>query len=438
MNREFDGYENEDNRSDNGRTERHCRNTSGENSGEKNDACKDSHIKNWHPDYSLSSPHAREWHKQNEKSKHQAIDVKDGTYTVKHGDALSTIAARELKAEGKHADKKAIANEVKEIVALNHEKYSALDCNKEFLGTGWKLKMPHHKGSSGHSGDSPTIDSPPSARPPVDLPPTREQYDPPQVQSVQGMPPEQMPYRPAPPTPAVFEQQRTPQPFDQQSQLPMQMLGQVLQGITGGNRGFGNFGSPEYGQFGGDRLPMRLAEDLLNGNVQDAVNVIRAEMVRGNLMGAIQQANQVAEQTAAQQGMRSPLRIGIERDGDIDLIDQFGRRVARAGNVYGRGDYDGFQQQRYLQQQFHPQQYFQPQQHFQSPVNWRAGYGPSGSVMSTLQDRNAMLQQEAMNHVPQRHWQPNMNNGRRWGDQFDDPGMNQALRQLQRFGLPKI
>ncbi|RTL39201.1 MAG: LysM peptidoglycan-binding domain-containing protein [Candidatus Melainabacteria bacterium] len=453
MNRQFDSYQNEDSKPDGAGNGRHCRKDSGGHSSDNTDHCKDSHVKNWHPDYSLSSPHAREWHKQNEKSKHQSIETKDGVYTVKHGDALSTIAARELKAEGKSANKSSIAHEVKEIVALNHEKYKDLDCNKEYLAAGWKLKMPHHKSGGGHTGEHPDPDKKRDSQPgpPRELPPPQSQQPPP-------LPPERAGLQPPPQVPPQgYERQGAPQ-FDQ-SQIPMQILGQALRGLTGGmGGGMGGFGSPDYGQqYPGDRMTFRLAQDLLQGNVQDCVQVLRAEIARGNGIGAIQQANQIAEQSAAQQGMRSPLRIAIERDGDVDIVDQYGRRIAQAGNVYGRQNYDGWQQSPYLQQQqyFQQQQYLQQQQQQylqqqqllrqqqymqqQHPYsNWRSGYGVSGGAVAMIPDRSVQIQQDMFNVNPEHRWHPNMNNARGWGDRFDDPGMTQALNNLQRHGLAGI
>ncbi len=123
---------------------------SADQSNNRGARCADSRVSSWHPDYSLSSPEARQWHKQNKKISHDPLSLNeiDGTYTVQHGDCLSTIAARELSAEGKSTSKKSIAHEVEQIVALNRDKYSLLDCNKEYLEQGWKLRLPGLKSSS--------------------------------------------------------------------------------------------------------------------------------------------------------------------------------------------------------------------------------------------------------------------------------------------------
>lgn len=361
MNRQLDGNENEDSRADSNRKVRSCRKDFPVNSTDKNDSCKDSPVLDWHPDYSLSSPQAREWHKQNEKSRHQPLDIKHGVYTVKHGDALSTVAARELKAEGKRPDKKSIAHEVKEIVALNHEKYPALECNTEYLEAGWNLKMPHHKTTKNHSSEKHLgkDDSRQSVAPDQ---PNHRQPGPPldvsQPSQIQPVSPEHSHFQTVPAAPPVMERQGIPQ-FDQQSQFPMQILGQALRGLTGHA---GNLGSPDYAQIPGDQATYRLAQDLLQGDIRDAIHVLRAEIGRGNGIGVIQQANRIAEHAAAQQGNRSPLRIDVERDGDVDIVDQFGRRLAQAGNVYGRRANDGWPQEQYLQQQ-----QFMPQRPFMSP-----------------------------------------------------------------------
>jgi hypothetical protein len=109
----------------------------------KDKASADSNICNWHPDFSLSSPQAREWQKQNEKSRDQPLNLEsDGTYKVQPGDCLSTIASRELTAAGKSVDQKSVDDEVKALIALNRDQYKELDCNKDFLQVGWNLHLP--------------------------------------------------------------------------------------------------------------------------------------------------------------------------------------------------------------------------------------------------------------------------------------------------------
>ncbi len=101
-------------------------------------------IQNWHADYSLSSPQARQWQKQNQQSRQQPLRMNeaDDTYIVQHGDCLSTIAARELQDAGKAVNKNSVAQEMQEIIALNRDKYNTLDDNQDYLAAGWKLRLP--------------------------------------------------------------------------------------------------------------------------------------------------------------------------------------------------------------------------------------------------------------------------------------------------------
>ncbi|HEY9712634.1 MAG TPA: LysM peptidoglycan-binding domain-containing protein, partial [Chroococcales cyanobacterium] len=105
---------------------------------------EDPAIANWHPDYSYSSPNAQAWLAANKQTRDQALDVNpDGTYTVKFGDCLSTIAQRALQDSG---DAKPTWTEIKSemntIIKANDQTYSSLDYNKDYLKTGWKLTIP--------------------------------------------------------------------------------------------------------------------------------------------------------------------------------------------------------------------------------------------------------------------------------------------------------
>lgn len=102
----------------------------------------DERIQKWHPDYSLSSPQARKWYQDYKKSLNEPLDLNDdGTYTVKRGDCLSSVAARELVREGMEIDKQTITDEVKHLIELNKDKFKSLDCNKEYLDVGWNIKV---------------------------------------------------------------------------------------------------------------------------------------------------------------------------------------------------------------------------------------------------------------------------------------------------------
>jgi hypothetical protein len=67
--------------------------------------------------------------------------------------------------------------------------------------------------------------------------------------------------------------------------------------------------------------------------------------------------------------------------------------------------------------------------------NWRASYGVSGGIAQQLQNRNDQIGYEMQNVTPEGTWRPNARNVRNWNDQFDDPGMNQALANLRRTGI---
>ncbi len=129
--------------SDNSLSQRAQYQSDGSGKSNERDEIRTANILKWHPDYSMSSPQAREWHKKNQESRSQPLNLNgDGTYTVQGHDALSTIAERDLHRHGQRATKTAIASEIEQIIALNKDKYPTLDRQKEYLGNGWRLRLP--------------------------------------------------------------------------------------------------------------------------------------------------------------------------------------------------------------------------------------------------------------------------------------------------------
>ena len=62
-------------------------------------------------------------------------------YKVQFGDDLSTIAQRQLQAEGKAVNSAALKAEEDKLVKLNDAQYKSLDCNRHYLQAGWRLKL---------------------------------------------------------------------------------------------------------------------------------------------------------------------------------------------------------------------------------------------------------------------------------------------------------
>jgi hypothetical protein len=62
-------------------------------------------------------------------------------YTVKFGDDLSTIAQRQLQAEGKAVNSHSLKDEEDKLIKLNDAQYKSLDCNRHYLQAGWRLKL---------------------------------------------------------------------------------------------------------------------------------------------------------------------------------------------------------------------------------------------------------------------------------------------------------
>ncbi|HEY9715609.1 MAG TPA: hypothetical protein V6C72_19200 [Chroococcales cyanobacterium] len=126
------------------------------------DSSMDPSVCNWHPDYSLSSPQAREWEQENEKTRNQPLNIDaDGTYAVQHGDCLSTIAARALSNSGEKADQKSIDDEVQAIITLNDHQYPTLDCNRDYVQDGWKLRIPDTADMNDHQPHADSDTGPP-------------------------------------------------------------------------------------------------------------------------------------------------------------------------------------------------------------------------------------------------------------------------------------
>ncbi len=432
MNREFDGRNRQDNE--------YTYDTSGhgdkragadkDKANEGGDACKDPRIQNWHPDYSLSSPQAREWHKQNEDSRHHSLKLDEGgTYTVKHGDCLSTIAARELEAEGQAVNKKSIAHEVKEIVELNHEKYNALDCNKEYLAAGWKLKLPGCKIQSQEAHEAPQ-----PLQPQRQIPFSTEQ-------------------------PPNFNAAADAYPLPQQTQFPVERAPILIPPAPSPDAGYQiDYGRPQYAPGGGDRDQqqiVRVAKDLLEGQPNDAALVLRRAIEQGEAPTYIKQANQLATHAALEKGTSSPLHIAMRQDGEVAIVDRSGRSIAQVGNIYRQNENRDRRNPDFQPGQLgHPpinnpspysingynqERYSQPQQQQANHQNWRSSYGVSGGIVPTLQNRNDQIQNDMQNVTPERRWQPNAQNVRNWNDPLDDPAANQALYNLrQKNGLSSV
>ncbi len=113
---------------------------------------------NWHPDYSLSSPSAREWHKESQALRTQKLDLdQNGDHVVQHGDSLWTIAQRELHDHGKQGSNQEIEGEIARIAKLNEQSHPSLITKPDFIGDGWKLHIERHDSgntsSDGQNGD---------------------------------------------------------------------------------------------------------------------------------------------------------------------------------------------------------------------------------------------------------------------------------------------
>jgi hypothetical protein len=99
-------------------------------------SCDDKTICSWKPNASSTSQLTKDWFAAHGT---QASAAVDSSYKVKFGDDLEGIARRELKAEGKEGS--SVKDEVAKIIRLNHDHYKSLDCNSDFIRTGWTLKL---------------------------------------------------------------------------------------------------------------------------------------------------------------------------------------------------------------------------------------------------------------------------------------------------------
>jgi hypothetical protein len=104
--------------------------------GDAGSSCDDQSICNWKPNPNSTSQLTKDWFAAHQG---QASATVDNVYKVKFGDDLEGIAKRELKAEGKEGS--SVKDEVAKIIRLNHDHYKSLDCNKDFIRTGWTLKL---------------------------------------------------------------------------------------------------------------------------------------------------------------------------------------------------------------------------------------------------------------------------------------------------------
>ncbi len=224
----------------------------------------------------------------------------------------------------------------------------------------------------------------------------------------------------------------------------------------------------------------RLAQDLLQGNLRDATQVLN-DLIRhpNQVRYNIQQANQLVDNAARQHGYKSPAHVAIWQDGRVSIVDQYERPMVQVGNIYGQNAYaplstngiSNYAPERYsgLPQRSNSiaignyasdrYSFLPPQSNSQSNSNgmssyasdrysgspqqsnshaWRATYGVSGSLASTLQNSNDQLRYDVQNVTPEGRWRPNSNNTRSWKDRFDDPGMNQQLDALRQNGFSNV
>lgn len=104
------------------------------------DACK------WRPDPELRTDQTKQWASASDARKQLPVELDSNCmYEVQFGDSLDVIAQRYLRQNGMESSGRAIKDEVARIVDLNKDRYKSLDCNDEFIRTGWKLKMPEHR-----------------------------------------------------------------------------------------------------------------------------------------------------------------------------------------------------------------------------------------------------------------------------------------------------
>ncbi len=97
----------------------------------------------------------------------------------------------------------------------------------------------------------------------------------------------------------------------------------------------GRYQDGSYSNGGQSQVVGRLANDLSRGDARDASNVLNYVLRSGDdATRVIQEANRCADQQAARMGYRSAMEhIGINRRGDIAIVDQYGQPIERAGNI---------------------------------------------------------------------------------------------------------
>ncbi|MDZ4834154.1 MAG: hypothetical protein SGJ27_10295 [Candidatus Melainabacteria bacterium] len=121
------------------------------------------------PDYEYKTEQARAWKSSSDQLRGAPIELnQNGRYEVKFGDSLGVIAQRNLKSLGLSADPQSIKAEVAGIVNANKHRYPSLDCNTDFVKTGWTLSLPQHR--PGEQTPPPRQPELPAERPPAEPP----------------------------------------------------------------------------------------------------------------------------------------------------------------------------------------------------------------------------------------------------------------------------
>lgn len=144
--------------------------STGDRAGENNGACSANlSAAQWHPDKTLSTAKAQEWDRASKASLSHPLELNpNGTYTVRDGDSLSTIAERALGGPSA-ANPDAIKAEVRQMVAMNQDKYPSLCSNPDLIQDGWHLKIPRDAQTAVAAG-SQYGDIPPQVAPSVGQP----------------------------------------------------------------------------------------------------------------------------------------------------------------------------------------------------------------------------------------------------------------------------
>jgi hypothetical protein len=94
------------------------------------------------------------------------------------------------------------------------------------------------------------------------------------------------------------------------------------------NNGYDQYNNQNYGQVG------RLANDLARGDTRDAQYIAQSIMRSSeDPSRALNEANRLADQQACRMGYRSAMEhIAQTRNGDLAVVDQYGRQLARIEN----------------------------------------------------------------------------------------------------------